>query len=105
MTFRIFVTLLHEYVILLRVSKNSGAIIFDTHLHCFQESEMAVDKMSQCSGTSQVLVPLTSSMYVPGEIEDKDKLLVDIGAAYYAEKDCKGATKYLQRKQVKLKIE
>ena len=66
---------------------------------------MAVDKMSQCSGTSQVLVPLTSSMYVPGEIEDKDKLLVDIGAAYYAEKDCKGATKYLQRKQVKLKIE
>jgi len=66
----------------------------------FKESEMAVDKMSQCSGTSQVLVPLTSSMYVPGEIEDKDKLLVDIGAAYYAEKDCKGATKYLQRKQV-----
>ena len=65
-----------------------------------QESEMAVDSLSKSGSGKSVLVPLTSSMYVEGTIEDKEKLLVDIGATYYAEKDCKGATEYMQRKQV-----
>merc|ERR1719370_1694536 len=66
----------------------------------FKESEMAVDSLTKIEDSSKVLVPLTSSMYVEGSIENKDQLLVDIGALYYAEKDCEGATKYLQRKQV-----
>merc|ERR1712154_65245 len=65
----------------------------------FKESEMAVDSLSR-SNSNSVLVPLTSSMYVQGDIVDKDRLLVDIGATYYAEKDCKGASEYMQRKQV-----
>ena len=64
----------------------------------FKESEMAVDTLNKSNGNS-VLVPLTSSMYVQGDIVDKNKLLVDIGATYYAEKDCKGASEYMQRKQ------
>jgi len=61
---------------------------------------MAVDTLGKTEDCSKVMVPLTSSMYVEGTIENRDQLLVDIGALYYAEKDCKGAADYLQRKQV-----
>lgn len=34
----------------------------------------------------EVLVPLTSCMYVPGTIADAEKLLIDIGTGYYVER-------------------
>nr|GMD13272.1 probable prefoldin subunit 5 [Ipomoea batatas] len=33
-----------------------------------------------------MLVPLTASLYVPGTLDDADKVLVDIGTGYYVEK-------------------
>lgn len=33
-----------------------------------------------------MLVPLTSSLYVPGKIVDCDKVMVDVGTGYYVEK-------------------
>ena len=64
----------------------------------FKESEQAVQSLSK-SETNEIMVPLTASMYVPGVVKNKDKLVVDIGAQFYAEKDCKGAIGYLERKQ------
>ena len=38
-------------------------------------------------GTAKpLLVPLTSSLYVPGRLADPDNVLVDVGARYYVEK-------------------
>lgn len=34
----------------------------------------------------QILVPLTSSMYVPGRIKDLNNFVIDIGTGYYIEK-------------------
>jgi len=34
----------------------------------------------------QILVPLTSSMYVPGRIKDLNNFIIDIGTGYYIEK-------------------
>ena len=34
----------------------------------------------------EVLVPLTSCMYVPGTISDAEKLLIDVGTGYYVER-------------------
>ena len=34
----------------------------------------------------QILVPLTSSLYVPGNLKDAGKVLVDVGTGYYVEK-------------------
>lgn len=34
----------------------------------------------------KVLIPLTSSLYVPGRIKDTENVLVDIGTGYFVEK-------------------
>ncbi|KAH8337473.1 hypothetical protein KR059_011301 [Drosophila kikkawai] len=36
----------------------------------------------------QILVPLTSSMYVPGRVKDLNNFVIDIGTGYYIEKVC-----------------
>ena len=45
-----------------------------------------------------MLVPLTQSLYVPGELGDPDQLLVELGTGYYIEKTQQGATGLLDRK-------
>lgn len=33
----------------------------------------------------KMLVPLTASLYVPGKLDDADKVLVDVGTGYFIE--------------------
>ena len=33
-----------------------------------------------------ILVPLTTSLYVPGTLADKDNVIVDVGTGFYVEK-------------------
>jgi len=33
-----------------------------------------------------ILVPLTSSLYVPGQLADTDKVIIDVGTGFYVEK-------------------
>ena len=40
----------------------------------------------------KLLVPLTNSLYVDGELAETDKVIVDIGTGYYAEKVCDALT-------------
>ncbi|CDJ36303.1 prefoldin subunit 5, putative [Eimeria mitis] len=42
---------------------------------------------------SEILVPLTSSLYAKGRLQCDDKVLVDIGAGYMLQKTCKDAKK------------
>jgi prefoldin alpha subunit len=37
----------------------------------------------------QVLVPLTSSLYVPGKLTDVENVVVDVGTGYYVKKVCR----------------
>ena len=46
----------------------------------------------------EILVPLTSSLYVPGQLEDGEKVLVDIGTNYYVEKNVSEANEFFKRK-------
>ncbi|ODQ80963.1 hypothetical protein BABINDRAFT_33857 [Babjeviella inositovora NRRL Y-12698] len=52
--------------------------------------------------SNQILVPLSSSLYVPGKIKSGDKFLVDVGTGYYVEKSGKGAIDFYQKKITKL---
>ena len=54
--------------------------------------------MTQDSDGKQVLVPLTGSMYVPGQMSDADTVVVDIGTGYYVEKKVGDAQEYFGRK-------
>ena len=42
----------------------------------------------------EVLIPLSNSLYIPGQILNKDKYIVDIGTGYYAERNGEQAIKY-----------
>lgn len=44
------------------------------------------------------MVPLTSSLYVPGRMDDNKNVLIEAGAGYFIEKDTKGAHEYCDRK-------
>ena len=46
--------------------------------------------MNDSNKDKTILVPLTSSLYVPGTLADVKKVVVDIGTGYYVEKvnDC-----------------
>lgn len=35
---------------------------------------------------AEILIPLTSSLYVPGKLADRQKVIVDIGTGFYVEK-------------------
>lgn len=54
--------------------------------------------MTPESKDREILVPLTGSMYVPGQLSDPDKVLVDVGTGYYVEKDIGSAKEYFNKK-------
>ncbi|GMM50932.1 Gim5 protein [Starmerella bacillaris] len=47
---------------------------------------------------TQIMIPLTGSLYVPGKIADTDKFIVDVGTNYFVEKDAKGAVEFFNKK-------
>ena len=72
----------------------------DSHIECsrFQESGDSLSRMKPESDGKDVLVPLTGSMYVPGQLSNPGKVIVDIGTGYYVEKESSSAQDYFNRK-------
>ncbi|KAG7292138.1 hypothetical protein NEMBOFW57_002171 [Staphylotrichum longicolle] len=69
----------------------------------------ALAKFKEClrvvqSGSSSfdkeksILVPLTNSLYVKGQLADPDHVLVDVGTGFYVEKDTKSAAEFYEAK-------
>ena len=54
--------------------------------------------MNQRGQGRQIMVPLTSSLYVPGVMEDSQNVLVEVGAGYFVEKTAPAASEYCERK-------
>jgi prefoldin alpha subunit len=50
------------------------------------------------NGDRTILVPLTASLYVPGQLADTEKVLVDIGTGFYVEKSKKQAAEFYEAK-------
>ena len=65
----------------------------------FQESKQVLVYLKDYGQGKEVMVPLTSSLYVPGFMDDVDNVLVEVGASYFIEQDTKKAQDYCQRKQ------
>nr|CAG4652379.1 EOG090X0NBB [Triops cancriformis] len=64
----------------------------------FQESSDTAEKLQSTTEGSDVLVPLTGSMYVPGKMVQPDVALIEIGTGYYAEKKMADAKDYFKRR-------
>jgi len=71
----------------------------------FSESRNAVEKLAatkaaaKTSGASKaILVPLSAAMYVNGELDESERVLVELGTGYYAEMAFPKALDYFTRK-------
>ena len=50
----------------------------------------------------RILVPLTSSLYVPGKLADTEHVIVDVGTGFYVEKTTEDAQKFYTEKVAEL---
>ncbi|CAZ79607.1 unnamed protein product [Tuber melanosporum] len=75
----------------------------------FSKLHQAQSKFKECIATIKtglrprmtgktVLVPLTTSLYVPGTLSDTENVLVDVGTGYYVEKSAADAEKFYAEK-------
>ncbi|KAF3856458.1 hypothetical protein F7725_017181 [Dissostichus mawsoni] len=55
----------------------------------YVEAKDSMNVMNQKNKGKELLVPLTSSMYVPGTLNDVENVLVDVGTGYYNVEDSK----------------
>ncbi|RMZ69121.1 prefoldin subunit [Pyrenophora seminiperda CCB06] len=81
-----------------------------THLsNSFQSLRTAQSKFRECltsitagltpaTVNKPLLVPLTSSLYVPGKLTDHEHVLVDVGTGFFVEKDIASAKDFYERK-------
>ncbi|GLJ35818.1 hypothetical protein SUGI_0719160 [Cryptomeria japonica] len=64
----------------------------------YEMAEKALNNFSQHPQGKQLLVPLTASLYVPGTLDNADKVLIDVGTGYYVEKSMSEGKEYCERK-------
>ncbi|KAL1140847.1 hypothetical protein AAG570_000775 [Ranatra chinensis] len=64
----------------------------------YGDSKESLEKMQPNSKGSKILVPLTSSMFVPGTIADSEKVIIEIGTGYYVQMDMESAKDYFKRR-------
>lgn len=62
---------------------------------------MAKNSLTELDGSednNRLLIPLNSSLYVPGVVNDKNKVIVELGTGYFAEKTIPEAQELVDRK-------
>merc|ERR1712224_448449 len=64
----------------------------------YAESDLALRAINPENQDKEILVPLTSSLYIPGKIRDVRTVLVDIGTGYYVKKKTAHAREFFKRK-------
>mmetsp|Transcript_14806 Transcript_14806/g.20610 ORF Transcript_14806/g.20610 Transcript_14806/m.20610 type:complete len:163 (+) Transcript_14806:50-538(+) len=64
----------------------------------FKTSQECLKDISNDNKDKDILVPLTSSLYIPGKLKDINKVIVEVGDKFYVEKDIKDAKDFLGRK-------
>lgn len=63
----------------------------------YQESKILVKNLKQkepVNAPQEIFIPLSNSVYIPGEIRDRDSYIVDIGTGYYAERNSEQTIEY-----------
>ena len=64
----------------------------------FQESKGVVASLATDVEDKEIMVPLTSSLYIPGKICDKGTAIIEVGAGYFIEMSLDKASEYCDRK-------
>ena len=63
----------------------------------FHDSKLVLNYVKERSGGKEMMVPLTSSLYVPGRMDDNEKIMLEVGAGYFLEENVDKARAYCER--------
>lgn len=83
----------------------SSSIALQRAANAFEASGHAIASLGDSKEGHPVLLPLTESLYVTGEVADTQNVMVDIGTNYYVEMTCDAGIQYCNRKAEKLRGE
>ena len=64
----------------------------------FGMSKDAVHKFGAAKAGSEMLIPLTEALFVPAQVADSSKVLVEYGANYFVERKTEAAEEFFDRK-------
>ncbi|XP_007424847.1 prefoldin subunit 5 [Python bivittatus] len=64
----------------------------------YVEAKDCLNVLNKSNEGKELLVPLSSSMYVPGKLSDVSHVLLDVGTGYYVEKSVDDARDFFKRK-------
>ncbi|KAI9193590.1 Prefoldin [Polychytrium aggregatum] len=64
----------------------------------FVDSIDCLNSLTPQTAGNEILVPLTSSLYLPGQLTDVEKVIVDLGTGYYVEKSIADAKTFYKTK-------
>jgi prefoldin alpha subunit len=64
----------------------------------FADSKVSLQSLNADNLGKRLLVPLTSSMFVPGKMSNVQSVLVDVGTGYFVEKNIEEAKSFMDRK-------
>ncbi|KAG1942616.1 prefoldin subunit 5 [Rhinichthys klamathensis goyatoka] len=64
----------------------------------YVEAKDSLNVLNKSNEGKELLVPLTSSMYVPGKLNDVNHVLVDVGTGYFVEKNVEDGKEFFKRK-------
>lgn len=63
-----------------------GELVYYVSSRCAPNTYIKHTPPYQTPQGNKILVPLTSSLYVPGKIRDPEHVVIDIGTGYYVKK-------------------
>jgi prefoldin alpha subunit len=61
----------------------------------------ALDEIQTAETNNALLIPLSQSLYVPGNLTRQNKVLVELGTGYFCEKSIPQAKDLIERKVIK----
>ncbi|XP_077429706.1 prefoldin subunit 5 [Vanacampus margaritifer] len=64
----------------------------------YVEAKENLNSLNKNNQGKELLVPLTSSMYVPGTLNDVEHVFVDVGTGYYVEMNVTDSKAFFKRK-------
>ncbi|MES1906880.1 MAG: hypothetical protein MHM6MM_000107 [Cercozoa sp. M6MM] len=64
----------------------------------FTSASKAVVGLRKAPESSEMLVPMTTSLFMPGKVADVDELLLDVGTGFFLGKSTEDAQEYLAQR-------
>jgi prefoldin alpha subunit len=64
----------------------------------FVTTENTIESLKKYNNNETILVPLTSSLYVPGKLLTNERVTIDVGTGYYVNRSIEDAKKHFEKK-------